>query len=142
MKYLNGEYYVEVKDHRYKIHPTEKIILRVRDEPKTLRTQYPVQNETQIRRNQKVIKNDNNELVVKNYPKNKQPIIQQQKFKPPNCPSFKRNTRLEFDKGFYYTNCEYIINKQKHEIDEKVLRQDHDFSTRLNYANKKIEKYI
>ena len=28
MKYLNGEYYVEVKDHRYKIHPTEKIILR------------------------------------------------------------------------------------------------------------------
>ena len=21
MKYLNGEYYVEVKDHRYKIHP-------------------------------------------------------------------------------------------------------------------------
>ena len=26
MKYLNGEYYVEVRDHRYKTHPTEKII--------------------------------------------------------------------------------------------------------------------
>ena len=26
MKYLNGEYYVEVKDHGYKIHPTESII--------------------------------------------------------------------------------------------------------------------
>ena len=142
MKYLNGQYYVEVKDHRYKIHPTENIILKLRDEPKSLRTQYQIQNETQIRRNQKVIKNDNNQLVVKNYPKNKnkQPIIKKQL---PNCPSCKQNTWLEFDKGFFCTNCEYIINKQKHEIDKKVLRQSHDFSTRLNYANKKIrEIYI
>ena len=80
MKYLNGEYYVEAKDHRYKNHPTENIILRKRDPPKTLRTQYQVQNDTQIRRNQKVIKNDNDQLVVKNYPKNKQPIIQKQIF--------------------------------------------------------------
>ena len=138
MKYLNGEYYVEVKDHRYKIHPTENIILRKRDEPKSLRTQYQVQNETQIRRNQKVIKKDINQLKVKNYPKYKQPIIQQQKFKPPNCPSCKQNTWLEFDKGYYCTNCEYIINKQKHQIDKKIRRQDHDISTRLNYANKKI----
>ena len=47
---------------------------------------------------------------------------------------------LEFDKGFYCKNCEYIFNKQKHQIDEKVFRQDHDFSTRLNYANKKIRE--
>ena len=33
MKYLDGYYYVEVKDHRYRIHPTENIILRKRDEP-------------------------------------------------------------------------------------------------------------
>ena len=53
------------------------------------------------------------------------------------------NNWLEFDKGYYCTNCEYINNKQKHQIDKKVLRQDHDFSTRLNYANKKIrEIYI
>ena len=143
MKYLNGEYYVEVKDHRYKIHPTENIILRKRDPPTSLRTQYQVQNETQIRKNQKVIKNDNNQLVVKNYPKNKQPIIQQSKFKLPNCPSCKRNNWLEFDKGYYCRNCEYIINKQKHQIDKKVLRQDRDFSSRLNYANTKIrEIYI
>ena len=70
MKYLNGEYYVEVKDHRYKIHPTEIIKLRKRDPPSYLRTQYQVQNETKIRKNQKVIKNDNDELLVKNYPKN------------------------------------------------------------------------
>ena len=65
MKYHNGQYYVEVKDHRYIIHPAENIILRKRDEPKSLRTQYQVQNETQFRRNQKVIKNDNDQLLVK-----------------------------------------------------------------------------
>ena len=58
MKYLNGQYYVEVKDHRYKIHPTEIFTLRKRDPPTSLRTQYQVQNEIQIRKNQKVIKND------------------------------------------------------------------------------------
>ena len=31
MKYLDGNYYVEVRDHRYKIHATENIILRKRD---------------------------------------------------------------------------------------------------------------
>ena len=69
MKYLNGEYFVEVRDHRYRIHPTENIILRKRDPPSSLRTQYQVQNQTKIRRNQKVIKNDNDALKVKNYPK-------------------------------------------------------------------------
>ena len=120
MKYLDGKYYVEVKSRRYKIHPTENIILRKRDEPKSLRTQYQVQNETQIRRNQKVIKNYNDELIVKNYPKIKQAIVQQQKFKLPNCPTCKRNNWLEFDKGYYCINCEYNINKQKRQIDKKT----------------------
>ena len=121
MKYLNGHFYVEGRHHRYKIHPTENIILRKQDPPISLRTQYQVQNETKIRKNQKVIKKDNDELVIKNYPKNKQPIIQQQKFKSSNCPSCKQNNLLEFDKGYYCTNCEHIINKQKHQIDKKVL---------------------
>ena len=138
MKYLDGEYYVEVKDHRYRIHPTENIILRKRDPPNSLRTQYQVQNETQIRINQNIIKNNNSQLIVKNYPKkNKEPIIQQQKFKPANCPSCKRNNWLGFDKGYLCRDCEYIINKQKHQINKNVLRQGRDFSTRLNYANKK-----
>ena len=71
MNYLNDQYYLEVKDHRYKNHPTENIILRLREEPKSLRTQYQVQNDTQMRKNQKVIKNDKDELIVKNYPKKK-----------------------------------------------------------------------
>ena len=149
MKFLNGEYYVEVKHHRYKIHPTENIILRKRDPPQSLRRQYKVRNETQIRKNQKVlkndndqleVKNDNDELEVKNFPKKKQPIIHQPKFKPPNCPCCKRNNWLDFDKGYYCQNCEYIFNKQKHRIDKEVLRQDHYFSTRLPYASKKIRE--
>ena len=78
MKFLNSEYYVEVKDHRYKIHPTEKINLRKRDSPQSLRTQYQVQNNTQMMKNQKLIKNDIDKLVVKTYPKNeKKPSTQQ-----------------------------------------------------------------
>ena len=62
MKVLNGEYYVEVKDHRYKIHPTEITILGKREPPKSLRTQNQVQKENQIKKSHKVINNDNNEL--------------------------------------------------------------------------------
>ena len=69
MKYLNGEDYVEVKDNRYKIHPTENIILRKRDPSTSLRTRCQVQNEIQIRKYQKVIRNKNNELKNKKYPK-------------------------------------------------------------------------
>ena len=58
MKHLDSNYYVEVKDHRYKIHPTENIMLRKRDPPHSLRTQDQVQNETQIRKNQKSVENN------------------------------------------------------------------------------------
>ena len=68
MKFLNGGYYVELKDHWLKIHPTENIVLQKRDPPTSLRTQYQVQNETQIRRKQKVNKNDDIQLLVKKYP--------------------------------------------------------------------------
>ena len=101
MKIPNGEYYVEVKDHRHKLHTTENFILRQPDPTISLRTQYQKQNEAQIRKNQKVIKNDNDELLIENFPKNKQPIIHQQpKIKPPICPSCKTQIWLEFDKGY------------------------------------------
>ena len=51
-----------------------------------------------------------------------------------------RDIFVIIDKDFYRTNCEYNINKQKHQIDKKVQRQERDFSTRLNYANKKIRE--
>ena len=65
MKYLDGKNYVEVEDKRYLTHPSEKTTLRKRDPPKCLRIQYQVQNGTQTRKNQKGIKNDNNQLGVK-----------------------------------------------------------------------------
>ena len=99
MKFPNGEYYVEVKNSRYEIHPTENIVLRKQYPPNSLRTQYQIQINTQIRNNQKVIKNYNDELIVQNYPRNKQPIKEQQKPKPPKCPSCKRKNWLEFDKS-------------------------------------------
>ena len=68
MKYLKGEYCVEMNDHRYLFHPSENNILRKPDPLKFLRTQHQVQKDTQIRRNQKVIRNDDDELVVKIYP--------------------------------------------------------------------------
>ena len=145
MKYLNGQYYTEVKDHRYKTHPNGEIILRKREPTKSLTTQYQVKNNTKIRTNRKVIRNDDNQLIVKNYTKNKnkQPVIQQRNFDLPICPSCKRNTWLEFDKGYYCRNCEYIINKQKHQINKNIHRQDHDFSNRSIYAKNKIrEIYI
>ena len=64
MKNLNGKYYVEVKEHRYKNHPTENFILGLRDEPKCLTTQCQVQNMTHMRKNQKVDQN-NGKLEVK-----------------------------------------------------------------------------
>ena len=57
MKYLDRNYYVLVEDHLYGVDPTEKIILRKGDPPTSLRTQYQVQNITQIMENQKVVEN-------------------------------------------------------------------------------------
>ena len=138
MKFFNGKSYVEVKDHRYKIHPTENTILGFRDEPKSLRTQYQVQNETQAGKNQKVVEN-NGKIEVKNCPKKNNQLNNNQNLNP-NCPSCKQKNWLEFDKGYYCRNCEYIINKQKHQIDKKVRRRNHYFSIWLNYDNKNIRE--
>ena len=54
-----------------------------------------------MRKIRKVIRSDNDELVVKNFPKKKQPIFQQPKFKSLNCPSCKQNNWLEIDKGYF-----------------------------------------
>ena len=84
-----------------------------------MRTQYPVGNNTHIRKNQKVIKNQNDELEVERYPKKKKPKIEQPKNNLPNCPSFEQNIWIELDRGYYCQNCEFNINKEKHQIDLK-----------------------
>ena len=96
-----------------------------------------------MRKNQRVIKNDNNQLEFKNFSKNKkkQTITQQPKFKPPNCPVCKQNMWIEFDKGYYCRNCEYIINKQKHQIDKKVPGKIEIFELDCQILMKRIEKF-
>ena len=53
MRYLSGNYYVEVIVRRYINLPTGKKILGLRGETNYHRTQYQVQNETQIRKKPK-----------------------------------------------------------------------------------------
>ena len=94
MKFFHGKYYVGLKDKRYRIHPTEKIILGLHDEPKLIRTENQVQIDTQIRKNQKDVE-DTGRLENKSYLKTKkQPIQQQPSFKPPDGPSFKKLLRI------------------------------------------------
>ena len=98
-----------------------------------MRTQYRIQNETEIRKNQSVLKNDNNELIVKNYPKIKKPIIEKLKINLPNCPRCKRINWIKVTRRYFCRTSEslYGIIKQKYQTDKKVLRQDIYFSTRL-----------
>ena len=95
------------------------IIIGLRKEPNSLRTQYQVHNSAQIRRTWKVIENDNDELILKIYPKKKQPNIQQRKIFLPFCPSCKKVIWVEFDTGYYCRNCVFIIKEQKLQIDKK-----------------------
>ena len=55
MKYRDGQYYVEVKDQRYKFFPTEDISLGKGNPPQLLRTQNQVQCETQFRKKIKML---------------------------------------------------------------------------------------
>ena len=81
---------------RYIIHPTETISLKERKETKSLRTQYQVINETERKRNNKVIKDEYGQLQVKPYTKTKNKIIEklQIDFESPSC---KQRNWIEFD---------------------------------------------
>ena len=70
MKCLNCSFYVEVMDEVYWIQTTENIMLRLEEQPKSLRKHYQVQNDAQLRKNNKVVGKNGN-LGVEKYPKNK-----------------------------------------------------------------------
>ena len=68
-----------------KTHATEKTLLRERTEPKSLRTQNQIQNETKFWKNQKCIWNENDNLEFKRYPKGSiNPVMEKPKIKPKN----------------------------------------------------------
>ena len=59
-----------------------------------------------------------------------------------NCHFCKQKIWLGINKRCYCKNCDYTFNKQKHQIDKKVLRQEKNFITRLQCASKKQENYF
>ena len=90
-----------MKYKRYSIRPLYETVLGVKEEPKNLRTQYQVLNETKTRKNQKIIKNRKVELEVKKYPKKKKPIVGKIKINLSSYPSSKQNNCAKFDRGCF-----------------------------------------
>ena len=113
MKCLIGNYYVEVNDKKYIITPTENIILRGRKETSSLRTQSQVSNETEIKRNPKLIKDEDGQLQIKCYRKRKstKKVVEKPKIDV-DCPSCKQCDWIEIDKGYFCPNCENVSNRK------------------------------
>ena len=141
MKYPNDEFYVEVKDKRYLIHATEIIKKKLRDELKSLRAQYQVQNNTQIGKYQKSFYSDNNELISKNYAKSRQPINQQPKFKAPDC----QNVGIIIGWNLIKGGSEKIVNilliGKKFKLIRKFLEEIIKFQLVCHTLIKRLEKF-
>ena len=68
LQYLYKKFLVQDKVEIYIIHSTKNIVSSVKNVLKSSRTQYQVIKEPKIGRNQKVFRNENDDLEVKNYP--------------------------------------------------------------------------
>ena len=66
-----------------------------------MRTQYQVIHETEIRRNQKVIKNENDEVEVRSYPTTKKKKTSEESKLDNDCPIRKQRNWIDFDKGHF-----------------------------------------
>ena len=141
MKNLNGKWYVKVKDEQYIFHPDQNKILRKCKEPKSLRTYFQVLNRTNNRRIQKVIKIDNDDFEVKIYPKKKEPVIEEAKIFLPNCPSSRQNYSVELDRCYQCQYCDFIVNRQKHQIDKMYLDMIKTFLRDNLMRIKKLENF-
>ena len=103
MKYINSNFYVEVKDEKYFSHPTEDIILGKQEPPRYLSLQYQVQNETKLEKKIEMLKKNINELEHRPYkPRQKinKSFVINQTFNLPDCTFCERNIWAEFHQGF------------------------------------------
>ena len=97
---------------------------------------------TRVRKIEKLNETQNKELDFKPYQKTNKKETIEKPILDVEFPKCKQRNWIEFDRRFSFPNCEVFI-QQKHQIDDRVLRQDKTFSTRLPYANKKFrERYI
>ena len=118
----------------------KKLILGLGEDQKSSWTVYQVQNDTPISRNQKFVET-NGWLENKKYPKFKNnQIFGNRQLILFHVVIIKKISWTGFSHGYFCETpeCEFIINKQKHQIKKKFLGQNHYFSTRLPYAEKKI----
>ena len=118
MKYLNGVYYVKVKDQRYMIHPTEDLSSRKREPPKILENSKSCKKWNEIRKKPRSWKSFT-ELELRPYnwrQKINKNIIKNPKFNLPDCPICRRHIWVEYDQGFHCKRWEYEIRKQNHQI--------------------------
>ena len=128
MKYLNCNYHVKVKDKRYRIPPTENLILRLRKKPISLRTWYQVQNDTQSRKNQKLIRNDKDELIIKNCSKKNNRLFNNQNL---NNHLFvlvvSKIFCFNLQKDVFVKVVSILSRNKSTNLIKNVLRQDHFF---------------
>ena len=140
MKIFNGQNYVEIKHKRFIIHPTESSFLRKPDPPNSFRIQYQVQNVTQIRKNQKVCKKNNSELVVENYPKINNQLFNNEKLMYLHVLVVNKILGWNLIKVFIVKFANMLSTNKNIRLIKKVRRHDHYFSTRLSYADKRIRE--
>ena len=76
-------------------------------------------------------------MITKNYPKKKQPIFQQPKFKPPNFLGLNKIIGLSLIKHGVVKFVKFLLLKiNAKSVKKKVLRRYHNFSTRFPNAKK------
>ena len=102
-----------MKDQRYIIHPDENIIIRGKKPPQEISTQSQVINDSAIRKNQNIFRNENPQIEVKSCPKTKKPIFKKHYITFPSSPICQQKNCIEFARRYYCQNCEFINTKTK-----------------------------
>ena len=86
---------------------------------------------------------NNNELVVKYYPRNKKQMNHQQRiFKQPDCPSCKRNKWLEFENVTNVKNANTLLISKNIKLIKKFLDKIITFLLGYHMLIKTLEKYV
>ena len=59
-----------------------------------------------------------------------------------SCPFCRQQSWIEFDNGFYRSEREFNNNKQRHQIEKKLIGHDKNFSTKSPFADEIQEIYF
>ena len=100
--------------------------------------------DTKIRRNQKVIKDANNKLIVESYPKKQKEVGNTNIQKKTQCPSCSGNALWlnMLDEYYQCEVCDVVINKTKNmkQVKRSTQTKIKNFSTRLPYGGEQLNE--